>query len=278
MSTGSNLGPGCKDRLATASSLATILCLIVTTLALLRSALDVTLPLGCSNADLICTQFGNDEPDLTSSMLAAARPRPANVSASSASSAVKLNPTITPILPTATPSPTITPMPPTATPGPTITPAPPTATPVTTVVLSASTPISTQVVYSATTPHTFQAPTLLNPGPDAQLHGIVWFQWERDGPPLPEGLAFDLLIWSEEEHQEHQGTGAYGVIEPGPSLERDVDLDSVQTIIEHGGGTYYWTVIVVQKEPYERVGAWGENRVVIYALPEPPAESGSKSP
>lgn len=275
MSTGSDLSPGCKDRLATASSLATILCLIVTTLALLRSALDVTLPLGCSSANLICTQFGNDEPDLTSSMLAAAKPRPANVSASSSA---KSNPTITSILPTATTHPTITPMLPTDTPTPTITPAPPTATPVATVVLSTSAPISAQVVYSATTPHTIQAPILLNPGPDAQLHGIVWFQWEWEGPPLPQGLTFDLLIWSEEEHQEHQGAGAYGVIEPGPPLERDVDLDSVQTIIEHGGGTYYWTAIVVQKEPYERVGAWGEKRVLIYALPEPPADLGSKSP
>jgi hypothetical protein len=133
-------------------------------------------------------------------------------------------------------------------------------------------------VAAAATGHLFQAPILLNPEPDAQLQGAVHFQWQWDGEPLPEGLAFDLLIWSDAEDQEHQGTGAYGVVEPDPTLERDVDLDFVQTIIEHGGGTYFWAVIVVQEEPYERVGALGETRPFTYTVPDPPAEPTSQSP
>ena len=75
------------------------------------------------------------------------------------------------------------------------------------------------------------------------------------------------MIWSEAEHREHEGAGGCGVVETDPSLARDVDLDYVQTIVEHGGGTYYWTVIVVQQEPYERVGAWGEKRSFTYTVP-----------
>jgi hypothetical protein len=141
-----------------------------------------------------------------------------------------------------------------------------------------SKPITAQVVYSATTGYLFRAPTLLSPEPDAQLQSEVHFQWQWDGQPLPEGFAFDLLIWSEAEHQEHQGTKAYGVIDTDQSLERDVDLDFVETIIRHGGGTYFWTVIVVKEEPYERVGAWGEKRSFIYTQPEPPAEPTTQNP
>ena len=147
-----------------------------------------------------------------------------------------------------------------------------TPTPVPSAALSTTVQITAQVVHSDTTGHPFHAPILSSPEPDAQLQSEVHFQWQWDGQQLPEGMAFDLLIWSEAEHQEHQGAGAYGVIETDQSLERAVDLDYVETIIEHGEGTYYWTVIVVQEEPYGRVGAWGEKRSFIYKEPEPPAE------
>jgi hypothetical protein len=131
---------------------------------------------------------------------------------------------------------------------------------------------------SAPAGHSFQAPHLLSPEPDAQLQGEVHFEWLWEGEPLPEGLAFDLLIWSEVEDREHEGRGAYGVVETDRSLARDVDLDYVETIIEHGGGTYFWAVMVVQEEPYGRVGAWGEKRSFIYVEPEPPAEPSTQSP
>jgi hypothetical protein len=139
-------------------------------------------------------------------------------------------------------------------------------------------PVTAGLASSAATGHLPQAPILLNPEPDAQLQGEVHFQWQWDGEPLPEGLAFDLLIWSDAEDQEHQGTAAYGVAETDPSLERDVDLDFVQTIIEHGGGAYHWAVVVVQEEPYERLGALGESRPFTYVVPDPPAEPTSQSP
>jgi hypothetical protein len=52
----------------------------------------------------------------------------------------------------------------------------------------------------------------------------------------------------------------------------------VETIIEHGGGNYFWAVIVAQEEPYERVGALGEPRPFTYLVPEPPADPTGQSP
>jgi hypothetical protein len=264
MNTGSdlNLSSGCRDRLMIASSVACVVALFISILGLARALFDLTWPLGQSGANQICLQVGHAESDLPSSTLARAAPRSTSRSRR----------------PPAGLGPTITPMPPTATLDPTITSMPPAPTPVPSAALSTTMQITAQMVYSATTGHPFQAPILLNPEPDAPLQSEVHFQWQWDGQPLPEGLAFDLLIWSETEHQEHQGTGAHGVIETGQSLESDVDLDYVQTIIDHGGGTYFWTVIVVQEEPYKRVGAWGEKRPFTYTVPEPPAEPPTQSP
>lgn len=245
----SHLSPGCRDRLALASSLATILALLVGVLGLARAMLNVTLPVSCSRDDPICARlFAAKQPDLTSSMLAAAR---------SSSSTKPLAPTAS-LAATHVPTPTVTaqPLPPTALPTP---------------VLSETAPISIPA-------HLMQAPVLVEPGPEAVLEGEVRFQWHWDGESLPESLAFDLLIWSELEDQEHQGAGAFGVIEPASALEATVDLDYVQSIMEHGGGLYYWTVIVVRVEPYERVGLWGEKRGFTYALPETPAEPPPESP
>lgn len=245
----SGLSPGCRDRLALASSLATILALLVGVLGLARAMLGVTLPVQCSTDDPLCARlFAAGQPDLTSSMLAAAR-------RSSPEGALPPTPTFAVTL-EPSPAPTSRPLTATATP---------------TAVLSNTLPITAPT-------HLMQAPVLLEPGPDAPLEGQVHFRWHWDGEPLTEGLAFDLLIWSEAEDEEHRGLGALGVIEPASVLETDIDLDYVQSIMEHGGGRYYWTVIVVQVEPYERVGLWGEKRAFTYTLPEPPAEPPAESP
>lgn len=232
-----------------ASSVACIMALIVSILGLVRALFDLTWPLSESGADQICLQFGPAQSDVPYSISNRTAP---GVTSRSPRPVVGLAPTSTPM--------------------------PLTPTPVPSVALSSTVQITSEVVYSATAAHTFNAPTLLSPEPDAKLHSEVQFQWQWDGQPLPEGLAFDLLIWSEAEHEEHQGAEAYGVIETDLALERDVDLDYVETIIDHGGGNYYWTVIVVQEDPYRRVGAWGEKRPFTYKVPEPPEESSTQSP
>jgi hypothetical protein len=251
----SHLSPGCRDRLAVASSVATILALLVGVLALARAILNVTLPVEISGQGLIGTQIDESNTDLTSSMA---------VAAGADSHTRALAPPST-LAATLSPSLTVATQPP-----------PVTATP--TAVLSETTPITTQVAYSVTAAHLMQAPILLEPGPDAVLEGEVRFAWQWDGDPLPQGLAFDLLIWSEAEDQEHQGAGALGVIDPASGLEAGVDLNYVQSIMEHGAGLYYWTVIVVGVEPYERLGLWGEKRPFTYAPADTPSEPATQSP
>jgi hypothetical protein len=277
MNTGSDLrlSSGCRDRLMVASSVACIVALFISILGLARAMFDVTWPLGRSGAGLICLQVGHDELDLPSSTWASTG---TNMTIRSQRPAAGLEPTITPMPATATLRQTMTAVPPKATLAPKTTPMLPAPTLVPPAALATTMPITADLASSAATGHLFPTPMLLSPEPDAQLQGGVHFQWQWDGEPLPEGLAFDLLIWSEAEHQEHQGTGAYGVIETDPTLERDVDLDFVETIIEHGGGTYFWAVIVVQEGPYERVGALGETRPFTYVVPDPPAEPTTQSP
>jgi hypothetical protein len=71
---------------------------------------------------------------------------------------------------------------------------------------------------------------------------------------------------------------ARGVVETHQSHEREVDLGFVETIAVHGSGVYYWTVIVVQEEPYKRVGAWGERRTLSYVGSAVPAEATARTP
>jgi hypothetical protein len=248
-SSGGNLSPGCRDRLMIASSVACIVALFVSILGLVRSLFDITWPYGESGAGRLCLQFGHAESDLPSSMWTRSVQ---GLTSRSPRAAVTVVPTITHTPPAPAPTPSSA--------------------------VSRTMEITTQVNYSATTGHRFQAPILLKPESEAQLQGEVHFQWQWQGQKLPEGLAFDLLIWSEAEHQDHQGRGALGVVETDPSLQRDVDLDYVRAILEHGGGIYFWTVIVVQKEPYRRVGTWGEKRAFTYEVPEPPTEPWTESP
>ncbi len=263
-SSGLDLSPGCRDRLAIASSIACIVALFISILGLFRSLFDVTWPVGEPGTGRICLQVGPARSNGAGQICLQVGPARSELTFPMS---VRTKPNSTSKSPR-----------PAARPGPTTTPMPLAPTLVPSAALSTTTHITTQAVHSATTGHAVHAPILLQPEPGAQLQGEVHFQWQWEGQPLPEGFAFDLLIWSEAEHQEHQGTGAYGVVATDQSLERDVDLDYVETIIDHGGGAYFWTVIVVQEEPYRRVGTWGEKRPFTYTAPEPTAEPSTPSP
>jgi hypothetical protein len=260
--------------LAVASSVACIVALFVSMLGLARSLFNVTWSPGELGEDQICLQIGQAESEQFCLQVGqAGSDSPASKWLRTAASLTGRSPRAQAGL------------------GPTATPMRMGSSLVASGTLSTTVQVTAQAVSAAPTVKTkaravsptptvplFQAPSLLSPEPDAQLQSVVHFEWHWEGQSLPEGLSFDLLIWSEAEEQEHQGTGAYGVIETDLSMERDVDLDFVQTIMDHGEGTYYWTVIVVQEEPYGRVGAWGEKRSFTYVDPEPATGSSNKSP
>jgi len=253
---------------------ACIVALIVSILGLARAMFDVTWPVGDAGVDRICLQLGQAEGDGLCLQIRQAEPdSPSSVWIRTAASLGNRSLRAEAGL------------------GVMVTPMPLTARPVHSAALSTTAQVTVQVASlaptvqvtapvgsSTATDHALEAPNLLIPEPEAQLQGEVHFEWVWKGPPLPDGLAFDLLIWSEAEDQEHEGRGAHGVVETDRSLARDVDLDYVETILEHGGGIYFWTVMVVQEEPYSRVGAWGEKRAFIYVEPEPPLGGSTQGP
>jgi serine/threonine protein phosphatase PrpC len=143
---------------------------------------------------------------------------------------------------------------------PTDTPRPPPALPT----------LPTIEVSPFPTPQTvYFAPSLSEPAPGEILSGQVTFSWMWDHEPLPEGVAFDLRIWSEDE----QHTAARGVQEPSQETGADVDLQYVAAIQDFGPGEYFWSVVVVMSCQLitgthcipELVGEWGEMRGFTYA-------------
>ena len=160
-----------------------------------------------------------------------------------ASSGVQFQPVdTTPIIreskATATPLPTLT-----WTPEPTETALPtpgPTQTPVPTATRHRASPTPRP---TATTPVRYPAPALLEPVPEASLVEQARFAWQWDGPRLPEGLAFDLRIWSEREKK--AGVEPRGAVEVTRDTEVTVNLAYVPAIAQYGEGLYYWTVVVV---------------------------------
>lgn len=183
---------------------------------------------------------------------------------------------------TPTPTPTSTPMPtathtptPTETQGPTATPMPtPTHTPLPP---TARPPATATPRPTATHPTVYPAPTLLLPIPEATLIGMGHFAWQWDGPPLGDGLFFDLRIWSEREEQ--AGVVPRGAVELTKGTEVDVTLKFVPAT-EFGEGLYYWTVVVVRDgDPPQVVGEWGEKRWFKYYEPTPtPTPSRTPTP
>ena len=85
--------------------------------------------------------------------------------------------------------------------------------------------------------------------------------------------------WDHSREGTHANSGCGQSTTGEPTFPRCVRLAwSLQTTTEHGGGTYFWTVVVVREELYERVGALGEKRPFVYVVPEAPAEATAESP
>ena len=162
-----------------------------------------------------------------------------------------------------TPEPTV--QPPTATLPPTETSTPkPTNTlvPLPTRRPTKSRPTATKPIAS---PTPVPAPQLVAPEDGITASDRMIFEWVWDGPPLREGQAFDLRIWSVQE--EEQGSPRRGVVPPMKDTRAEVSLPAVPAIADFGPGDYYWTVVIVEMaaDGSPRVaGTWGENRRLVY--------------
>ena len=108
----------------------------------------------------------------------------------------------------------------------------------------------------------YPAPTLLVPAPGEVLTSKypVRFEWQWDGPPLPENAKFDLRIRSEKQREMREGA-----VEPTTGTSTVVDLQYVPVIKKYGPGRYFWTVVVMDTQTRKVVGEWGEEREFSYS-------------
>lgn len=149
--------------------------------------------------------------------------------------------------PTATRQPTAT-----AAPAPTDTravPATSTRAPSATVVMTrASSPASPTPVVFAPAPVAIPAPVLREPEDGANVDGVVSFQWSWPGPPQDSNHGWEVRIWRDGQ-PDHYGAAA---IVRGMSTM--IDVWTAYGVQQGGPGRYYWTVALVQSEPYQRIG------------------------
>lgn len=158
-------------------------------------------------------------------------------------------------------------------PAPTLSPAPATAEATQTVgptgaVTATATlsPTGTSEAEPPSTPGPSLGPvTLVAPGDGITLAGVVTFAWDFGPDPLPEGLAFQLLIGQ----GDPPDPGAQAVGQPGWQEEQRVELDE---LLEQEG-EYYWTVLVVENSGAARTISEAPPRTFVYEGAATPASA-----
>lgn len=167
-------------------------------------------------------------------------------------------PTSTPVADPPTSTPTLTPSK-TPTPQPTLPPTQPaTATPDT--VASSD---NNEPVFNLPT-----AVTLLTPNEGDTLDSKLTFSWVVN-TSLPEGYQFEPIFWRAGEDPLSNGRG-YGGTTVGTSL-------TVSAVVfqSTGEGDYYWGILVVKTDPYQRIAYLGGNKLLNVKVPT--AGSGSSN-
>ncbi len=156
---------------------------------------------------------------------------------------------------TTTPSPSVTPTPSataTATPAPTDTPTPrPTARPPTAV--PTRRPTATPVAVD-------RAPILRSPASGFLTTGLVSFSWDWPGAPLSANQGFEVRVWKDGQ-PDH-----FGASSPVTANAATIDLRGAYGVQQGGNGRYFWTVALVQVNPYKRIGPEASARVLTVEL------------
>jgi hypothetical protein len=130
--------------------------------------------------------------------------------------------------------------------------------PVTSVAAASPTPS----VAANAWPSSITPPALLRPGLEARLKGVVQFDWFPTSP-LPVNAYFEVVVWSPEQDPNH----ARGVAPPRTSYSLTLNLDELFQSGRFRDGNLYWTVLVVEQNPYRRLTqpADSERRYLVLA-------------
>jgi HlyD family secretion protein len=109
-------------------------------------------------------------------------------------------------------------------------------------------------------------PVLLEPGPDATAKSVVVFRWQSV-TPLPEGAFYEVVAW-----WPGQGPAdAQGIAAPTTKTNASVNLEVMVQAGQLVANELTWTVVVVRKDPYQRLTAAdaGEARRLTWSGPDP---------
>lgn len=120
-----------------------------------------------------------------------------------------------------------------------------------------TTPVASQVWPPVVTP-----PALLNPALQARLSGVVQFDWFPTSM-LPVGAYYEIVVWSPEQDPNQ----AWGVAPPRITTSLTLNLDELFRSGRFREGSLYWTVLVVEQNPYRRLTlpAESERRYLVLA-------------
>ncbi len=104
--------------------------------------------------------------------------------------------------------------------------------------------------------HSYPAPALLTPAADLTASGATTFAWRWDGPALATNQAFEVRLWKEDQ-PDH-----YGAAEPVNGTSAIINVREAYGVQRGGNGRYFWTVAVVQRSPYQRIGPEADPRPI----------------
>jgi hypothetical protein len=106
------------------------------------------------------------------------------------------------------------------------------------------------------------SPALLRPALDARLRGVTQFEWSPISA-LPDGAFYEMVVWSPEQDPNQ----AWGVAPPRITRSLTLNLDELFQSGRFRGGNLYWTVLVVEQNPYRRLTlpAESERRYLVLA-------------
>ncbi len=97
-------------------------------------------------------------------------------------------------------------------------------------------------------PATVTPPALLSPGLEARLRGVAQFEWYPTSA-LPTNAYYELVVWSPEQDPNQ----AWGAAPPRITHSLSLNLDELFQSGRFREGSLYWTVLVVEQNPYRRL-------------------------
>lgn len=103
------------------------------------------------------------------------------------------------------------------------------------------------------------APVLTGPSEAFTAQGQTTFSWTWPGPPLTANQGFEVRIWKEGQ-PDH-----YGAAAPTGGTSITIDPRGAFGVQQGGAGKYFWTVALVQREPYKRIGSEAAPRTLEVA-------------